>query len=70
MPIGIERADIDLARDHRIEDAPRSDEMADRLAIDPRPISSEIAQQMMAQGVEAGMRMLNRPTDSPREAII
>lgn len=69
MPMGIERADTDLAGDHRLEDAPRSDEIADRLAIDPRPLSAAIAQQMMAQGVEAGMRMLDRPTDSAREAI-
>src|ERR1700722_18963606 len=65
MPIGVERADIDAAVADAVENGARGHEVADHLAIEPGTLLRAEAEQVMAERVEAGMGMGDRPTGAP-----
>ena len=69
VPVGIERPDVDGAVGHGPEDAPCGDEIADAAPVQARPVAASMGQKMMAQRVEARMRVLDSPADGAAEGV-
>ena len=61
MPIAVKRADIDLAGQHRVEDAARCDQVAAYLAVERRTLRRAVGEKMVAQAMGA-----RRPRRSSR----
>ena len=70
VPVGIERAHIDAALAHGIEHVAGGHEIAVHLGIQRRSLARAVGEQMMAEGVEARMRVRDRPACASAEGVL
>ena len=69
MIIGIERTDVDFARQQALRHATGRHQRADRLPEQPGLPAGAMAQEVVPDGVEARLRVLDRPADAAAEGV-